>query len=196
MSRRSYCNGVSVGIDPQSTSNSNAASKVVITNVNYPPKDTFANDPEYTGDPKNPYDGVTVVETGKENTTDTTTERSIETSNQRIEQVMALTTNTDHIIEALSLIIDTYYTNPLIVNKYLLPSNEVLARLILLLTDSDKVDITVDEISCSCLPSSSFTKVSNILCYKDSDMHEFKYSYPTVKKLLDDHHVSIRLLSD
>ncbi len=194
MSRRSYCNGVSVGIDPQSTSNSNAASKVVIHNVNYPPKEsTFANDPEYTGDPKNPYEGVTVVESGKEGKEK---ERSIETSNQRIEDVMALTTNTDHIIEALSLIIDTYYTNPLIVNKYLLPSNEVLARLILLLTDSDKVDITVDEISCSCIPSMSFTKVSNILCYKGDEMHEFKYSYPTVKKLLDDHHVSIRLLCD
>ncbi len=185
MSRRSYCNGVSVGIDPQSTSNSNAASKVVIHNVNYPP----VNDPEYTGDPKKPFEGVTVVESGEK-------ERSIETSNQRVEQVMALTTNTDHIIEALSLIIDTYYTNPLIVNKYLLPSNEVLARLILLLTDSDKVDIAVEDITCSCIPSVSFTKVSNILCYKGDEMHEFKYSYPTVKKLLDDHHVSIRLLCD
>lgn len=183
MSRRSYCNGVAVGIDPQSTSK--ASNNVVIHNVNY------GNDPEYTGDPKHPFEGVTIVEGASKGTK----ERSVDTSNQRIEEVMALTTNSDHIIEALSLIIDMYYHNPLIVNKYLLPSNEVLARLILLLTDSDRVEIATDDLGCGCLPQ-TFTKVSKILCYKGEEMHEFKYSYPTVKKLLDDHHVSIRLLCD
>ncbi len=181
MSRRNFCNGVAVGIDPQS--NSNASSNVVIHNV-------FKNDPEYTGDPKHPLEGVTIVEGDVKEK-----ERSIETSNERISMVKSITSDSESIIEALSLIIDMYYNNPLIVNKYLLPSNEVLARVILLLTGSDRVEITVEDLGCGCLPQ-SFTKVSKILCYTGEDMFEFKYSYPTVKKLLDDHHISIRLLCD
>ena len=84
----------------------------------------------------------------------------------------------------------------MVVNKYIVASREDLAELIKLLTNADEVHINLsDEVECTCVNSVSFSAVDRIYILKDNDTLNFKYSFPDANKILDDHHVSIKLVS-
>ena len=86
-------------------------------------------------------------------------------------------------------------SNPLVVNKYIVASREDLAELIKLLTNADEVHINLsDDVECTCVNSVSFSAVDRIYILKDNDTLNFKYSFPDANKILDDHHVSVKLV--
>ena len=101
----------------------------------------------------------------------------------------------DNVIEALSVLLLIIENNPLIINKFIVASAEDLAQLIKLLTGADSVQInTSNDIDCQCITSGSYRTVDKIYVVKGNETSNFKYSYPDANKILDDHHVSVKLV--
>lgn len=55
------------------------------------------------------------------------------------------------LIQALALIIDLYQSNPLVVNKLIVAEEEVLIKLLLLLTEADEVELVKKDFDVGCL---------------------------------------------
>ena len=101
----------------------------------------------------------------------------------------------DNVIEALSVLLLIIENNPLIINKFIVASAEDLGELIKLLTGADSVQInTSNDIDCQCITSESYRTVDKIYVIKGNETSNFKYSYPDANKILDDHHVSVKLV--
>ena len=101
----------------------------------------------------------------------------------------------DNVIEALSALLKIVESNPLVVNKYIVASVDDLSSLIKLLTNAEEVHIYLsDDVECTCVNSVSFSAVEKIYILKDNDTLNFKYSFPDANKILDDHHVSVKLV--
>ena len=176
MSRRSnVLGGVGVEVSPSAASTINN----IVTIRNTPSYPTITEDgvvePKPQQSPDNPY-----------------SERSLETAEQRKEAIEALTSE-KHLIEALSIMVDIVYENPLIVNKLVVTDQTTLAALIKLLTMSDGVEILCEEPECTCL-SNHLLKVSSIHIVKGTTTTEFKYSHQNAKRILDEHHISIKYI--
>ena len=72
-----------------------------------------------------------------------------------------------------------YQKNPLIINQYVVCSQNDLEELIKLIAKSEKCVITIDEDSicnCVCGPH-KYSKISSILVYKNNSAYDFKYEY-------------------
>ena len=117
-------------------------------------------------------------------------DRSLETAEHRKESIEALTSE-KHLIDALSIMVDVIYENPLIVNKLVVTDHNTLAALIKLLTMSDGVVILTEDPECGCL-NGHLLKVTSIHIVKGSVTTEFKYSHQNAKRILDEHHISIK----
>ena len=65
--------------------------------------------------------------------------RSLDEAKETTEDLSKLINEKDNIIKALSIIVDIYRNNPLIVNKYLIAEEETLSELIKLLTNASEV---------------------------------------------------------
>jgi hypothetical protein len=122
-------------------------------------------------------------------------QRSVESAKKLAEDMESLIPP-EKIIEALSLLVDCYYSNPLIINKYLITEVKVLHRLITLLSNQpeEKVEIRYDDLlaSCGCTGGKDEGYVHITKIYVDGV--EFKISYPRAAKLLEDHHISTKFV--
>jgi hypothetical protein len=123
-------------------------------------------------------------------------ERSVESAKKLAEDMESMIPP-EKIIEALSLLVDCYYCNPLIISKYLITDVKVLHRLLTLLcnVEPDKVEIRYDDITafCGCGTSTKdegYVHVTKIYI----DGIEFKIQYPRAAKLLEDHHISTKFV--
>ena len=119
-------------------------------------------------------------------------ERSLETAEQRKEAIESLTSE-KNLVDALSLMVDVFYSNPLLVNKLVVTDRNTLSALIRLLTESDGVEILTEDPECNCL-SQHVLKVSSIHIMKGSSTTEFKYSHQNAKRILDEHHICIKYI--
>lgn len=106
--------------------------------------------------------------------------------------------NKDNIIEAYSLLLKIVENNPLVINKFIIAKGSELAQLIQLLTEADRVDINKsDDVDCHCLNKSiSYSAVEKIYVVKDNQTFNFKYAYPNANKILDEHHISVKIVID
>ena len=122
-------------------------------------------------------------------------ERSIDTANENLNEMQALLKNKDNLIEALSLILDIYENNPLIVNKLIVAQEDELSRLLFLLTGADQIElIKMDpETGCSCKVD-KFTHISKIMITKGGNTYNFKYSFPNVVQLLENRKISYKIV--
>ena len=126
---------------------------------------------------------------------DTIVERDIESAKQNVEEMYGIVKNKDNLIEALSLILDMYENNPLIVNKLIIPNEQELSRLLFLLTQADEIELvkTDNEVGCLCKPG-KFTIINKIMVKKEGELYNFKYSFPNAVQLLDNRHISYKLV--
>lgn len=115
-------------------------------------------------------------------------------SNVNIDELMKLCKNKDCLIAALSVIVDIYQHNPLIINKYIIPDEEMLKSLLFCLTSADDIFITkTDIVNSSCCASTGdhqFASITKIMIKKDNQTYNFKYSYPNVIQFLDERNIS------
>ena len=121
----------------------------------------------------------------------TSQERSIESAKNDLEEMQAIINDKDHLIEALALIIDLYQNNPLIVNKFIIPNEEELMRLLFLLTGAEQIEIIKYDPDVTCLGKvSKFIRIQKIMIKKNDNTYNFKYSFPNVIQLLDNRNIS------
>lgn len=122
-------------------------------------------------------------------------ERSIESAKHSLEEMETLLKDKDNLIEALSLILDMYENNPLIVNKFIVAKEEELSRLIFLLTGAEQIELIKNEpeVGC-CMKESKYTYISKIMIKKNGNTYNFKYSFSNCVQLLDNRRISWKLV--
>ena len=122
-------------------------------------------------------------------------ERSIETAKEGLDEMQKLLKDKDNLIEALSLILDIYENNPLIVNKLIIAEEEVLTRLLFLLTGADEIQLIKvdDETGCMC-KIDKYQHVKKIMIKKNGNLYNFKYSFPNVVQLLDNRRINYKIV--
>lgn len=122
-------------------------------------------------------------------------ERTIETAKEGLDETKALIQDKDNLIEALSLILDIYENNPLIVNKLIIAEEEVLTRLLFLLTGAEEIQlIKADpETGCMCKVD-KFQYIQKIMIRKNGNLYNFKYSFPNVVQLLDNRRINYKVV--
>lgn len=121
-------------------------------------------------------------------------ERTIETAKESLEEFRTMIKEQNSLIEALSLILDIYERNPLIINKCIIAEEEELSRLIFLLTNAEQIEMvkTDPETGCMCKPG-KFTYINKIMIRKNGNTYNFKYSFPNVIQLLENRHISYKM---
>ena len=121
-------------------------------------------------------------------------ERSIETAKENLNELQAVIKNKDNLIEALSLILDIYENNPLIINKVILSKEDELTRLLFLLTGAEQIELIKDDSDIGCCKfSDKLTHINKILIHKDENTYNFKYSFPNVVNLLENRRISWKI---
>ena len=121
--------------------------------------------------------------------------KSVNTAQKDLEEMQAIITDKDHLIEALSLIVDLYQNNPLIVNRYIIATEEELMRLLFLLTGAEEIEITKSDFDSGCTCKlNKFIRIQKIMVKKNDNTYNFKYSFPNVIQLLDNRHISWKFL--
>ncbi len=191
-------------------SNSPEQNTVINLNVNHSPvaeggrtssEPTTINDRPQTSAPTIP-PTQPITETNPYSTIDSGAvqygqERSVETAKESIDELRALISSKDNIINAFSLIIDILENNPLIVNKYVISDIDSLTLLISYLTEAEHVDIQESlDIDCSCVGGPKYVPIEKIYITKNGNTQNFKYSYPNAIKILDDHRISVKFVVD
>ena len=122
-------------------------------------------------------------------------ERSIESAFKDLDEMNEIVKDKNCLIQALALIIDLYESNPLIVSKCIVAEEEVLSRLLLLLTDGDEVEIVKKDIDTGCLcKTPTFELVDKIIIHKNGEIYNLKYSFPNVIRLLDNRRITYKIV--
>ena len=122
-------------------------------------------------------------------------ERSIESAMQNLNEMNDIVKDKNCLIAALALILDIYESNPLIVNKCIVAQEDELAKLITLLTGADEVEFIKkdDETGCTC-KIDKFQYINKIMIRKNDELINFKYSFPSVIRLLDNRKISYKIV--
>ena len=122
-------------------------------------------------------------------------ERSIESAYRDLSEINDIVKDKNCLIQALALIIDLHESNPLIVNKCIVAEEEVLAKLLFLLTDADEVEIVKKDIEVGCMCKvPQFELVDKIIIHKNDEIYNLKYSFPNVVRLLDNRNITYKLV--
>ena len=190
---RSGFAGVSVPIGSDGSSHNTITNNVVIKTEKKPDKDGV----------KEVSDGVFVVYPKGENEDETNpyknlNERNLQTAEARLQEIKTQQPDNEKLIKALSIIIDILYNNPLYVNRFVVAQIDTLKELIKLLTDADSVDITLADPTCDCGccgTNTSVATIDSIYVSKNNSVLEFKYVYAEAKQILEQHHISMKLVA-
>ena len=103
--------------------------------------------------------------------------------------------NYETVAQALILIIDIMQSNPLMINKFIVPKETYFRDLICVLTNSDDVDIKrVETVGCT-LSSKKYDLIDDIFVIKDGETKSLKYAYPEVARLFDRFNISIKMIT-
>ena len=103
--------------------------------------------------------------------------------------------NYETVAQALILIIDLIQSNPLRINKYIVPNEKTFRDLICVLTNAEDVDIKrVEEVGCT-LSSKKYDLIDDIFVITDGDPKSLKYGYPEVARLFDRFNISLKMIS-
>ena len=103
--------------------------------------------------------------------------------------------NYETVAQALILIIDIMQSNPLMINKFIVPKESYFRDLICVLTNADDVDIKrVEEVGCT-LSSKKYDLIDDIFVIKDGETKSLKYAYPEVARLFDRFNISIKMIT-
>jgi hypothetical protein len=128
-------------------------------------------------------------------------ERDLESAKERLNELKAQIPEDKSLIEALSLIVDILYDNPLYNNRYVICDRDVLAKLIQILTKAYEVQITITDPTCDCnCCGSSDVVLATIdsIYIRESEtsdiLTEFRYYYANAKVFLENNHISTKFV--
>ncbi len=140
-------------------------------------------------------EGIYVVygKDDEDNPYKTTAERDLKTAETNTAELSKLISEKDNLIKALSLIIEMFQNNPLMINKYVIAHEETLKELIRLLTNADSVDIQLADLECSCANPKTAT-IKRIYLTVDEQIYSLDLC-PTVLKLFETYRISLILVA-
>ena len=117
------------------------------------------------------------------------------TTNEELTLLYNMVNNYETVAQALILIIDLIQSNPLRINKYIVPNERTFRDLICVLTNAEDVDIKrVEDVGCT-LGSKKYDLIDDIFVITDSDPKSLKYGYPEVVRLFDRFNISVKMIA-
>ena len=115
--------------------------------------------------------------------------------NDELNSLYNMLNNYETVAQALILIIDIMQSNPLMINKFIVPKESYFRDLICVLTHAEDVDIKrVEEVGCT-LSSKKYDLIDDIFVVKDGEPKSLKYAYPEVARLFDRFNISIKMIT-
>ena len=124
-------------------------------------------------------------------TTDTTTKDFYE----ELDNLHTIVNNYEAVAKALILIIELLQSNPLKLNKIIVPTEPAFKELIMVLTGADDVEIRYSEdIACG-ITSRKYKVIEDIIVIKNQEPKSLKYSHPDIVRLFDRFNISIRMIA-
>ena len=114
---------------------------------------------------------------------------------EELENLHDIVNNYETVAKALILIIELLQSNPLKLNKIIVPTESAFKELILVLTSADDVEIRYSEdITCG-IKSSKYRLIEDIIVIKNQEPKSLKYSYPDIIRLFDRFNISIKMIA-
>ena len=114
---------------------------------------------------------------------------------EELNSLYNMVNNYETVAQALILIIDIMQSNPLMINKFIVPKETYFRDLICVLTNSDDVDIKrVETVGCT-LSSKKYDLIDDIFVIRDGEAKSLKYAYPEVARLFDRFNISIKMIT-
>jgi hypothetical protein len=102
--------------------------------------------------------------------------------------------NSENVAKALIMIIDIMQSNPLIINKLIVPYKQPFIDLVQTLTGADDVDIQFND-DVGCFASSKYKVVDDVYVIKSGDTQSLKYGFPEVLRLFDRFNISTKMIA-
>lgn len=109
-------------------------------------------------------------------------------------EMRQIISNSEQMNYALILIIDLIQSNPLIVNKYIIPIEQTFTELVKILTNADYVEIQYNE-DIGCVASKKYKLIDDVFVIKNEESKNLKYSYPEVFRLFDRFKISTKMIA-
>ena len=170
-----------------------ATEQATDTRAVYPDNQTETNE-------ENPYANIALRDLA-EHPLEGLSARTLREAKETTEDLAKLVSEKDNIIKALSIIVDIYRNNPLIINKYLIAEEETLteliklltnAELIKLLTNATEVSIELADIECSCV-SAQYQTIKRIYLTVEGQIYSLELC-PAVMSFLEGFKISLNLV--
>ena len=119
--------------------------------------------------------------------------RSIADTNT-LDELLEMLNNSENVAKALIMIIDIMQSNPLIINKLIVPYKQPFIDLVQTLTGADDVDIQFND-DVGCFASSKYKVVDDVYVIKSGDTQSLKYGFPEVLRLFDRFNISTKMIA-
>ena len=114
---------------------------------------------------------------------------------EELDNLHAIVNNYETVAKALILIIELLQSNPLKLNKIIVPTEPAFKELILVLTHADDVEIRYSEdIACG-ISSRKYRVIEDIIVVHSQEPKSLKYSHPDIIRLFDRFNISIRMIA-
>ena len=114
---------------------------------------------------------------------------------EELDNLHTIVNNYETVAKALILIIELLQSNPLKLNKIIVPTEPAFKELILVLTGAEDVEIRYSEdIACG-ITSKEYRVIEDIIVIKHQEPKSLKYSYPDIIRLFDKFNISIKMIA-
>ena len=114
---------------------------------------------------------------------------------EELDNLHTIVNNYETVAKALILIIELLQSNPLKLNKIIVPTEPAFKELIMVLTNADDVEIRYSEdIACG-ISSKKYRVIEDIIVIKSQEPKSLKYSHPDIIRLFDRFNISIRMIA-
>ena len=114
---------------------------------------------------------------------------------EEVDNLHAIVNNYETVAKALILIIELLQSNPLKLNKIIIPTEVAFKELITILTNADDVEIRYSEdIACG-ISSKKYRIIEDIIVIKHQEPKSLKYSHPDIIRLFDRFNISVKMLA-
>ena len=116
------------------------------------------------------------------------------TDTNTLDELLEMLNNSENVAKALIMIIDIMQSNPLIINKLIVPYQQPFIDLVQTLTGADDVDIQFND-DVGCFASSKYKVVDDVYVIKSGDTQSLKYGFPEVLRLFDRFNISTKMIA-
>lgn len=113
---------------------------------------------------------------------------------EELETLHAMVNNYETVAKALILIIELIQSNPLIINKIIIPSEGAFIDLVRVLTGADEVELRYSE-DVGCITSKKYRFVEDIIVIKNTNPKSLRYSHPDIIRLFDKFNISVKMIA-